>query len=138
LAGIAVFRHTVPSGNGTVSSEAAVEFVGINENKYVLLYDNASGEVTTTALVNPSLLNPLVLLADIRDEHGTLLSTESITLPPLGHTAFVLSDRFPVTAWRRGSIRLTASPNGFGGLGIRFSPFGTFTSFRYLTSKDIQ
>jgi len=50
----------------------------------------------------------------------------------------VLTDRFPDMADRRGSIRFAATPQGFTGLGLRFSPFGTFTSFRLLTSKDIQ
>jgi len=138
LAGFAVFRHTVPNSDSVLSSEAAVDLIGGTETKYVLLYDNFAGPVTAAAFSNPDALNAVTILADIRDEQGNQIATDSITLPPLGHTAFVLTDRFPATIARRGSIRFTGSPKGFGGLGLRFSPFGTFTSFRLLTSKDIQ
>jgi len=110
----------------------------VTDSKYVLLYDNLNGPVTVAAFANPDPLNSLTILADIRDEQGVVLNSDSITLPPLGHKAFVLTDRFPVTANRRGSIRFDGSPKGFTGLGLRFSPFGTFTSFRLLTSKEIQ
>ena len=49
-----------------------------------------------------------------------------------------LADRFPATVGRRGSIRFAATPKGFTGLGLRFSPFTTFTSFRLLMSEDMQ
>lgn len=138
LSGLAVFRQTVPSGTSTVSSEGVVEFTPVTESKYVLLYDNLGGPLTTAAFVNPDALSSLTILADIRDENGALLATDSITLQPLGHTAFELMQRFPITINRRGSIRFDSSPRGFTGLGVRFSPFGTFTSFRLLTSPDIQ
>jgi len=138
LAGFAIFRQTVPSGNSTVSSEGVVDLTGITTSKYVLLYDNLNGPVTVATFANPDPLGSLTILVDIRNETGTVIATDSITLPPLGHTAFVLTDRFPSTAFKRGSIRFNASPKGFTGLGLRFSPFGTFTSFRFLTSADIQ
>jgi len=138
LSGFAVFRQTVPSGNSTISSEAVVDFTPITESKYVLLYDNLAGFVTTVALANPDVLNTLTILVDIRDAQGNVLATDSITLPPLGHTSFILSDRFPATLNRSGSVRFASSPLGFTGLGLRFSPIQTFTSFRLLTSPDIQ
>ena len=138
LAGFAIFRQTVPSGASTVSSEGVVDLLGVTDSKYVLLYDNLGGPVTTAAFANPDALNSLTILADIRDEAGTVLATDSIVLPPLGHTAFRLMDRFPVTINQRGSILLNAFPKGFTGLGLNFSIFGTFTSFRLQTSRDIQ
>jgi hypothetical protein len=83
-------------------------------------------------------VSPLTILADVRDEEGNTIGSGSITLPPLGHTAFELYKRFPEVTNRRGSIRLSASPKGFTGLGLLFSPFETFTSFRFLTSAGIQ
>ena len=60
-------------------------------------------------------------------------------LPPLGHTAFMVSQSFSKSANRRGSLLRTASPSGVAALGLRFSPIGgTFTSFPALTSADIQ
>jgi len=138
LSGFAVFRHTVPADQAPFSSEAVVDFVGVRDSKYILLYDNLAGFTTTASLANPDVLNAVTLQAEIRDESGVLLATDSLTLPPLGHTAFVLTQRFPTTVGRRGSIRFTASPKSFTGMGLRFSPFGGFTSFRFLTTPDIQ
>ena len=138
LSGLAVFRQTVPSGQGTVSSEAVVDFVAATDTKYVQLYDNQLGFATTTMLANPDVLNPISILVDIRDQAGAVLATDTINLPALGHTAFVLADRFPSVVNKRGSVRFAATPKGFVGLGLRFSPFQTFTSFRMLTSKDAQ
>ena len=138
LSGLAVFRQTVPSGASTVSSEAVVDLLRATDGRFVLLFDNQAGFATTAMFANPDPLNTLTIQADLRDEQATTIGTGSIVLAPLGHTAFVLTDRFPSTANRRGSIRLTASPQTFVGLGLRFSPFQTFTSFRLLTSSDIQ
>ena len=137
LSGLAIFRQTRPSGNSTVSSEGVVDFIGVNTNRYVLLYDNVAS-VTTAMIANPDVLNPMTIVVDIRDEQGTLLEARTMNLPALGHKAFVLTELFPVTANRRGSLHLNASPQGLAGVGLRFSPFGTFTSFRFLTSNDIQ
>lgn len=138
LSGSAVFRLTVPaSGGGTVSSEGVVDLTKTTESKYILLYDNV-GFDTSAAFVNPDPVSPLSILADIRDENGVLIATDVIGLPALGHTAFELRTRFPSTVGRRGSIRFSASPRGWTGFGLRFSPFNTFTSFRFLTTPDIQ
>jgi len=138
LSGLAVFRHTIPSGTSTSSSEAVVDFVGINSSKYVMIFDDAAGFVTAAALTNPDPLTSMTIGVDIRDEQGVLLESKTITLPPLGHKAFVVTERYPVTIGRRGSIHFNAGPQGLAGLGLRFSPFGGFTSFRLMTSNDIQ
>ena len=136
LSGQAVFRQTVPAGQGTRSSEAAVDFLGIHDFKFAVLYDNAAGFTTAVMLANPSDFNMVHVEAAILDEQGNVLSSGAVILPPLGHAAFVLSDRFPQTAGRRGSVRFTGT-GLFSGLGLRFSPFGTFTSFRFLTSPEL-
>ena len=134
LSGFAVFRSTLPVG----SSEANVAFMDPNQTRFVLLYDNANGFVTTAALANPSSTVTLTITATARDQSGQTLGPPVIVvLPPLGRTTLKVSDSFPVTAGQIGSIFLTGN-TGITGLGLRFAPQSTFTSFPLLTSPDIQ
>jgi hypothetical protein len=61
------------------------------------------------------------------DDLGNQLGTQNLNIPGSGHTAFVLPNQFPLTAGKRGIVRFQAT-GGIVGLGLRFSPFGTFTS----------
>jgi hypothetical protein len=120
------------------SSEAIVPFMDPKQSRYVLLYDNASGFVTGAALANPSATLTLSITATVRDQTGQIVGSPAVfVLPPLGRTTFALPDRLPGTGGQRGSILLTGN-GGIAGLGLRFSPQGTFTSFPLVTSPDIQ
>jgi len=134
LSGFAVFRSTLAAG----SSEAVVPFMDPKQNRYVLLYDNSNGFVTGAALANPNSTQTLTITATARDQSGqTVGAPVVIQLPPLGRVTFVVSDRFTGTAGQVGSVYLSGSA-GLTGLGLRFAPAGTFTSFPLLTSADIQ
>ena len=134
LSGFAVFRSTLQTG----SSEAIVPFMDPRQSRYVLLYDNTNGFVTGAALANPSSTLTLSITATVRDQTGQVVGSPAVfVLPPLGRTTFALPDRLPGTAGQRGSILLTGN-GGIAGLGLRFSPQATFTSFPLVTSPDIQ
>ena len=133
LSGFAVLRQKTPDSQ---PSEAIVPLAP-PASRYVLVFDNTGGFVTAAALANPDSTTPLDVQAEIRDEQGMILATHTVSLAALGHSAFSLADQFPEAAGRRGSIHFTA-PRDFSGLGLRFSPFATFTSFPLLTSLDIE
>jgi hypothetical protein len=61
------------------------------------------------------------------DDIGNQLGTQFISIAGNGHTAFVLPNQFPLTVGKRGIVKFQAT-GGIAGLGLRFSPFGTFTS----------
>ena len=134
LSGFAVFRSTLP----TSSSEAIVPFMDPNQTRYVMLYDNSNGFVTGAALANPNSTQSVTITATARDQSGQAVGAPVvIVLPPLGRITFTVTDRFSGTAGQRGSIYLSGSA-GITGLGLRFAPQATFTSFPLLTSADIQ
>ncbi len=134
LSGFAIFRQTLSTG----SSEAIVPFMDPKQNRFVMLYDNANGFVTGAALANPSSTLTLTITATARDLSGQQVGPAvTITLPPLARIAFAVPDRFQGTAGQTGSIYLSGS-GGITGVGLRFSPQGTFSSFPLLTSPDIQ
>jgi hypothetical protein len=71
----------------------------------------------------------------IRDDTGAQIGTGSLALQGSGHTSFVLSTQFPVTANRRGTIEFDTPPGGqIGALGIRFTPAGAFTTIPVLAN----
>lgn len=134
LGGFAVFRQDV----GAASSEAIVNFTGPRDTKQVLLFDTTQGFETGVALSNPDSVNFVDILVEIRQDNGAVLGTDTIRLPPMGHTSFEVSRRFPLAANRQGSIRLNATPRNITGLGLRFAGSSQFTSFPLLTSPDAQ
>ena len=59
----------------------------------------------------------------VRDDKGLQLTTGSLAISASGHTAFVLSTQYPVTAGIRGTIEFDTPPGGqISVLGIRFTP----------------
>ncbi|HTM52229.1 MAG TPA: hypothetical protein VL285_26215, partial [Bryobacteraceae bacterium] len=69
------------------------------------------------------------ITVNVRDDNGTVIQATSLSLPPLGHTSFNLTDRFPVTAQRRGTVEFQTATGGAAGvLGLRFNPAGAFST----------
>ena len=91
-----------------------------------LPYDNTAGFVMGVALANLSASSSNVT-ATIWDANGNQLGTQAITIAGNGHTSFVLPTELPLTAGQLGIVQFQSS-GGIAGLGLRFSPFGTFTS----------
>ena len=125
LGGFAIFRSTPESGlpsEGTVPLQAQLPY------NLTFPYDNTSGFVMGLALANTSVL-PANITATIWDETGNRLGAEILSLAASGHTSFVLPTRIPLTAGKRGIVQFQNwSGGGLAGVGLRFSPFGTFTS----------
>ncbi len=123
--------HYGPSGQ-----EAVVPMQTGAGLSYLLVYDN-------TSLVNP--LGTGVAIANganqtasvpfaINDDTGTQIASGTVTVPALGHTAFTLSDQYPSTAGKRGTMQFTTPPQGqISVLGIR-SNGNSFTTIPVSTS----
>jgi hypothetical protein len=122
--GFAVFRQTVPSGQ----HEAVVPLETRTAGAYVLSFDNTSGFVTGVAMANASTQAANIAVT-IKDDNGTVIQSNTIALPALGHSAFDLTIRLPVTAQRRGTVEFQTPAGGqISVLGIRFNPAGTFST----------
>lgn len=130
IGGMAVFRQNLA---GNQQAEAVVPVVSQFDGHFVLIFDNTNGYVTGMAIANPSSRS-IVATADVLDELGNLIAQETLSLNSYSHQAFAISDEWPSTAGRRGSIEFQTSGFGIGVLGLRFSPFGSFTSFNILTN----
>jgi hypothetical protein len=125
LGGYAIFRQTPQTGS---PSEGTVPLQSQFSSTVTLPYDNTAGFVMGVALANLSTSTASVT-ATMWDDSGSLLGTQIITIAGNGHTAFVLPNQLALTTGRRGIVKFQSSASGgITGLGLRFSPFGTFTS----------
>ena len=125
FAGFAIFRQRGQDGR---DSEGTAPLEGTSLPGLLLPFDNSEGFATGVALVNPGS-DRVSLVAVVRDESGLVLSQFGVPMVARGHTAFDLGGRSPGTNGRRGSIEFRHSGSGkVTGLGLRFSPSGSFTS----------
>jgi hypothetical protein len=123
LGGYAIFRSTPQTGS---PSEGTVPLQSQFPSTISLPYDNTAGFVMGVALANLSTSFASVAVT-MWDESGNQLGNQNLNMSGSGHTAFVLPNQFPLTAGKRGIVKFQAT-GGITGLGLRFSPFGTFTS----------
>ena len=125
--GFAIF-HTISN-----NQEAVVPLETRNSNLYILPFDNTSGVVLGVALqnVSASAANITVIL---RNDTGLQIGSGSVNLPASGHTSFVLSTQFPVTANIRGTAEFHTPTGGqISLLGIRYTG-GTLTTIPVLAN----
>jgi hypothetical protein len=125
IAGFAIFRQRDASG---LDSEGTSPMETGRTANLLMPFDNTGGFVTGAALVNLTS-QPVVVNATLRDDTGAQIDLQAVSLPALGHASFVVRDRFPSTTGRRGVIDFQNVGGGaVAGLGLRFSPSGSFTS----------
>jgi hypothetical protein len=125
VAGFAIFRSTDASGK---VSEGTSPLQTQFPSRIVAPYDNTAGFATGVALANLSN-TAITVNAVISDQNGASLGSQSISLPAAGHMAFYFPDRLAQTAGRQGIVTFqNTAGGGLTAVGLRFSPFGTFTS----------
>jgi hypothetical protein len=125
LSGFAIFRTKCPT---CTASEGTVPLQSSFQSTLIVPYDNTANFVTGVALANLSATQASIT-ATIWDENGSQLGAPTITVAGSGHTAFVMPTGLPLTTGKRGIVQFQNPSGGaLDGLGLRFSPFGTFTS----------
>jgi len=123
LGGFVIFRYT-PNGQ-----EAVVPLENRNASAYILAFDNTAGTATGIS-VNSVSSQPVNIPVIVRNETGTQIATDTITLAANGHLAFTLvTDKYLNTAGIRGTIEFDTPPGAqIGALGIRIPVAHTFTT----------
>jgi hypothetical protein len=123
VSGFVIFRYN-PNGQ-----EAVVPLESRNASGYIVAFDNTAGTATGIAINNVSLQAAAVPVV-VRDDSGTQIATDTLSLAANGHLAFTLgSDKYPATANIRGTLEFdTPSGGQIGVLGIRIPAAHTFTT----------
>ncbi len=117
VGGFVIFR------NNPFAQEAVVPLETRNANAYILAFDNTGGKAAGIAInsVSSQTVNVPVV---VRDDTGTQIATDTLTLAANAHLSFVLgnqpNDKYPATANIRGTIEFDPPLSGLiGTLGIR-------------------
>ena len=123
VGGFVIFRYN-PNGQ-----EAVVPLESRNASSYLLAFDNTADTATGIAInsVSTQTVNIPVV---VRDDTGTQIATDILSLAANGHLAFTLAvDKYLAAAGRRGTIEF-GTPAGaqIGALGIRIPLAHTFTT----------
>jgi hypothetical protein len=128
--------------NGSVSGfarfrygdrEAIVPIEGRKASSYVLAFDNTNGATVGVAISSAVSAQPNIP-AVIRDSTGARIGLGIVALAANGHSAFVLSDQFPMTANQSGTIEFGTPADGqISVLGVRIQPSGAFSMIPVLT-----
>ena len=115
--GFAIFHQNV------TTQEAVVPMETRNASSYLLAFDNTGGVALGVAVENVSAQSANIPVI-VRDDAGTQIATDTISLTANGHYAFTLVvDRYPGTANKRGTIEFDTPPGGqISVLGLRFTP----------------
>lgn len=120
---LTIFTQSPP---GKSDSEGTV--IGMQSGGRVFLpFDDTNGYVTGLAVANTNATQTLLISLQFQTDQGAT-SAGSLSLPPHGHTAFVLSSMFPSLTGLRGVIEFTAPTPDIAVVGLRFSPTNSFTS----------
>jgi hypothetical protein len=126
VGGYAVFSNA--NGN-----EAAVPFESTIGENPVLPFNNTNGLGMGVALTNSDFV-AMTISVTFKDGNGGVIGTSQFTMPANTHTSFVLTDNWPFTAGKQGTISFDCSDK-FGStasslavLGLRFTSAGAFTS----------
>ena len=121
IGGFVIFRWDV------TGEEVLVPLSSGAASSYGLPFDNTGGLSTGISLAS-SAVQPAIVAVTARDQNGLIVANSTITIPPLGHHAFVLATEIPALAQLRGTVEFTP-PSGvqISVLGIRSTPAGAFT-----------
>ena len=126
FAGYAVVRQ---QSSGWPDLEFTLPLAPIDENQFVLPFDNTKGFTTFVSLVNSSTQNPANVNVTVQDQNGNVLTTDQFQIGPLGRLKFNVGDRYPQTGNSVASIYFNAPGSQFlTGLGLRSGPNGSLTA----------
>ncbi|MEQ1947862.1 MAG: hypothetical protein ABL995_11775 [Bryobacteraceae bacterium] len=131
VSGFEIFRWT------TFGQEASVPLETRTPGSYFLVFDNTNGLTTGVALANAASSGATIAVRTF-DKNGSLLRTDTITLPALGHTSFLLPGTFPATADKVGTVEFVVPQGGkINAIGLRAKADGTLTTIPILAKDSL-
>ena len=112
----------------TFQQEATVPLETRRPGSLVIGFDNTNGLLAGLAVAEVGG-TAVDIAVKIRDDSGALIDTERLSLSGHGHTAFLLGERFPTTAEKRGTVEFVTPQTGkLSVLGMRMKADGTLTT----------
>ncbi|HSR09172.1 MAG TPA: hypothetical protein VLM42_18725, partial [Bryobacteraceae bacterium] len=117
---------------GLRDQEAIVPIEARNASSYILPFDNTNG-LTAGVAIAGNLAEQATIPVLVRDNTGARIGLGTLAVPANGHSAFVLSDQFPITANVSGTVEFGTPVGGqISVLGFRFPASGAFSTIPVL------
>ncbi len=137
IGGTAIFHTQISASQ---DSEAAVPVKVADGTRFVMPFDDTQGFVTSMALVNPSGTQGVTVTVTFVDENGQPIAVpaneSSFQMVQREQKVFRFPDQFTGIDGQRGVAQFVSSGGPIAGLGLRFSPRFSFTSFEPLTASS--
>ena len=128
--GYATFEHLKSPG-------VPMDLLATLAPSLLLPFNNANGSQVGVALMNGDASAPASITLTIWDSDWDPAGSEAFDLPPSGHISFMLAERHPIAAGKRGVLQCLTAPGGrIGGLGLQFDASGHFVSIPKLTTSQ--
>ncbi len=106
---------------------------------FLFRYDNTESCKVGVALANADHASSATVLAKVWNESWAPLAAEEIALPASGHASFLLAEKFPLAANRRGTIELrVVSGVRVSALAFRFDAEGQFFAIPVMSRPAAQ
>ena len=137
IGGTAIFRQAQPKGSPIPYQEAAVPLLTAGAGTLIFPFDNSPNLATGIALAAPDNNAQTAIAWRQRDQSGQNLTSapkQPVSLPPFGHTAFVLPVDSQQTGSPRGVAQFDSQNGSIFGLGIRAN-HSAFTSVEAVTKQ---
>lgn len=125
VAGTVLFSRPPSAGRSVIVSEPLDFSLA---QKWVLPFDHLNSYSSGVALVNQETYQDLSVFVTFYDESGSQIAAESFTLFRGTHVSFTLTQRYPQTVGKRGTLRIESSSSPLNVLGFHVSPDGVFSS----------
>jgi len=122
ISGFEIFKWT------TFGQEASVPLETRSPNSFLLVFDDTNATTTGVAIASGAAAAQNVTV-NIRNDAGALLKSDQVSLPPNGHTSFLLPAFDAVTTGIRGSAEFVVPTGGeISVIGLRAKADGTLTT----------
>jgi hypothetical protein len=137
LGGYAIFRQRI--AGRTAIPEALVPLSAADDTAFFMPFDNIQGFDTAMAIVNPAANLDNQINFTFLGLNSSIIGRAELTLPPGGHIAFTLRDKFPLLplSHQLGTVIVESSLNRLSAIGIRFNDTGTFASIPIMNWADM-
>lgn len=133
ITGFAVFAWDPGAG----AQQAVVPLETRNPDALFLGFDNTGGTSVGVAIANMSAMSANVGVT-VRNDHGVVLTSSPVALPPCGHAQFMVTDFASMTANIRGTLEFDTPEGGqIAVLGIQALSTGAITSVPAGSSADL-
>ena len=118
-----IFTNGVP---GRPDQDATATAVA-SASRILVPFDNASGSVTTIAVVNPTATAESIYVT-YRTANGTVTASSLPSVPPSGHMAFALPQLLPGTSGQIGLAEFYSASGNFSLIALRFNATSSSTA----------